>query len=648
MLAALGRVVVAWMLLLPLVAQAAAQWSTADVPGAQPALIQVQAGEAEALVRAAQTQALGWSHVNWRDAALDRVGLERLLARSERVDRSQLVLMGGGTRASALLALSAQLLRLPNPPARLRGLVLQVEATGAWPSLPKSNDWPALLLSYRRDDAQARRAAFALARNARAAGAAVWLQPREAAASAADADLLPGWLATLGIARVRRFEDALVRSYPAASKRSIETALLALAQQLHDAAGAGKSLQVHVSDRQGGAFELLVDADARLLRRDGRGVVAEFDAQQALRSVYGDLLASPRIDLAAAQPLLHPETGSTLLAIPVRLELAGGSIGVLLLRHADGSYGMIDLGDGGALEALLPSPEAADRGHAWWGLRAQADADGHRLTRIELQPVLPRRGLWWDPSHAGSALDLQPVPGGYSAVFATYDEAGASRWYLATGRIEGQRFVSAAGGLQLMRRDPAMAPPHPDRALGGRIDIDFSVAAEHPACKRRSAGAAQLALLSVQLPGRTESWCIEPVGLLAGVPEHDVNGVWYGGSGDSGWGLSVVSAGDEGRGLVSAMLYFHDREGWPRWAMGAGALGVDGATLTMHGYSQRCRDCRNPETTAQALGELRLRVGGWCGEPELRARLELGDGDPGLRFQRPEMPLQRISESRCD
>ncbi|MBK7145348.1 MAG: hypothetical protein IPH76_09110 [Xanthomonadales bacterium] len=199
-----------------------------------------------------------------------------------------------------------------------------------------------------------------------------------------------------------------------------------------------------------------------------------------------------------------------------------------------------------------------------------------------------------------------------------------------------------------MRRDPALSAPKADRAHSGSIRIDFSVDASHPVCRARQAAAAQLALLSVQHAGRAERWCIEPVALPAGVPDQDVNGVWYGGSGDSGWGLSVLSSGASGRGLISAMLYFHDDAGWPRWAMGAGANGIGGATLTMHDYSLACRDCADASPRAQALGELRLRIGGWCGAPELRASFELGGADASLAFQRQDMPLQRLSQSRCD
>ncbi|MCC6560964.1 MAG: hypothetical protein IT478_06380 [Xanthomonadales bacterium] len=648
----LRRAHIAWILLLtavvPIAVRAEAQWLVPDLPGMRPGVIRIDASEDATAVGSTQLRARGWWYLNWREQTPSQGALERVLAGNAQVDRSHLVLMAAGAKARAAVVLALQLEQAPATAVRLRGLVLRIDGEIEWPQLPVSAEWPALLLGYEAGDALSRQSAFALAGRARAAGAAVWLLPLAESADLANEALLPDWLATLEIVRARRFEDALVRAYAGPHSAALESALSERAQQLRAKRASAGSAGAQVFDLDGSVTELLVDAQARLLRRHGLSAELEFDANAALNAIYGDAGSLLDVDVAAAVPLLHPETGGEVLAIPAHRSAVSGAHSVLLLRHGDGNYGLLDLGDTRAVEALMASPDARDHGHAWWARMAEADARGSRLLRIELQPVHPRRGLWWDPSHPGHALDLQPVAGGHSAVFATYDAAGASRWYLASGRIERGQFATTIDGLQLMRRDPALSAPKADRAHAGSIRVDFSVDASHPVCRARQAAAAQLALLSVQHAGRAERWCIEPVALPAGVPDQDVNGVWYGGSGDSGWGLSVLRSGASGRGLISAMLYFHDDAGWPRWAMGAGANGIGGATLTMHDYSLACRDCADASPRAQALGELRLRIGGWCGAPELRASFELGGADAALAFQRQDMPLQRLSQSRCD
>ena len=649
----LRRAAIVWALLLltaavPITVRAEAQWLAPDLPGMRPGVIRMDGSEDASAAWSAQLLARGWWYLNWRESEPSRGAMERLLAGSVQVDPSHLVLMAAGAKARAAVVLALQLQQAPVAAVRLRGLILQIDGENEWPQLPVSTAWPALLLGYEARDASSRQSAFALARRARAAGAAVWLLPLADGADLANEALLPDWLAALDITRARRFEDALVQAYAGPRRAAIEAALSKRAQQLQDKPAPAGSVETQVFDVDGGVTELFVDAQERLMRRDGLAAELEFDARTALQAVYGDVGSMLEIDIAATVPLLHPETGGEVLAIPAYWSAVSGARSVLLLRHGDGSYGLLDLGDRRAVEALMASPDARDHGHVWWAWMEKADAGGSRLLRIELQPVQPRRGLWWDPSHAGHALDLQPVAGGHSVVFATYDAAGASRWYLANGRIERGQFATTADGLQLLRRDPVLSGPKADRAHAGSIGIDFSVDASHPVCRKRDATAAQLALLSVQHAGRTEIWCIEPVALPAGVPEQDVNGVWYGGSGDSGWGLSVLSSGEVGRGLISAMLYFHDDAGWPRWAMGAGAHGIGGASLTMHSYSLACRDCPDASPRAQALGDLRVRVGGWCGAPELRASFDLGGADAMLAFERADMPLQRISQARCD
>ncbi|HQW82160.1 MAG TPA: hypothetical protein PLQ74_09860 [Pseudomonadota bacterium] len=637
------RVLTSLLLLAACAARATpATWFFPEQPGAAPAVVQLAADDRVAVRLSGVLRGQGFAYANWRDPSYSAAGLGALLDAGHGIDRSRIALVASGDAARSAIAILASAGAATMPP--VRGIALHVDAATDWPELPTVRPWPAMLLTYTIDQPAARDAAFDLAERARVAGAQVWLQP----VATADADFqnagLGSWLSSLKVTRARRFEDALVAPYTGARQETLLAALEAVSPRAADDMAIA-----HIIDADSGRqSDLVLDPQGRILRVSATATVAEFDARNALRAVYGEGKAAVRMGSAVALSLVHPETGTTVLAMAMTLAMPDGTRSVLMLRHADGSYAYLDLNDDRGIRAMLPSNDAQDHGRVWWVLTERADADGGRLLRIALQAGEPHRGLWWDPSHPGEAIDLQPVQGGHSVVFATYDDVGQSRWYLTSGKIIQDRFDASRDGLQLMRRNPALSLPKRDPQRSGSIAIDFAIDARHPICMQRKAVAAQLALLTVNEGGRSRVWCIEPVTLPAGVPEADVNGTWYGGANDSGWGLTVVASGSGDAQLLSAVLYFHDADGWPRWAMGAARAGAAGAVLVMHDYAQGCIGCTDTRLQPRVIGELRLRTDGWCGRPELRAAFDLAAGNADVLFQRGESPLQRVTQARCD
>lgn len=625
-----------WLVASIAVSAAPVTWFRPAEPGAVPGVVHLTADAGDALRYSDALRARGFAYANWRG---DRIGVDawsELLRSGEALDGSRIAIVASGKQVGdAMTLLSAVAPQSLN----LRGMVLRVDEGARWPaSLAAVKQWPSMLLTYAADQPSARASAFALARRARVAGAQVWVQP----ATNDDAAAVAAWLAALGVQRARRFEDATVAAYRGEQHDALANALDQVAPRDHDDA-----VLAQVADGESGQTATLVlDAQGRILRALAGTAVPEFDARGALAAVFGADDIAFRIGPAATHVFLHPETGARVHVLPTTIATAEGSRSLLMLRHADGSYAWLDLNDARRIRAVMASEAASDFGRVWWVLMDATDAGGSRVLRVALQPGEPRRGLWWDPSHPGHALDVQPIQGGHSAVFATFDAQGRSRWLLATGHISQRRFVASKAGLQLMRRDPALSAPKPDPGHTARIAVDFSVDARHPACAARKAQATQLALLSISDARGRLNWCIEPVALPAGVPDADVNGTWYGGANDSGWGLTVVASGEADTRLTSALLYYHDAEGWPRWAMGAARAGEGGAALTMHDYQQSCVGCSEVTLSARPLGELRLRASGWCAQPELRAAFEM-NADATRAFVREEAVLQRVTEARC-
>lgn len=627
-------------------------WFPAEAQDARVTVIHLLAPTTSSGPLGSEMRSPDWNYGAWTMSPSDQVdegGLRRHVANGELrvgLDASRLVLIADAKRAQAAIGLANESQRRHNG-LRLRGVVVEIDEHVEWAQLDTgSAPWPPLLISYAATRRDAREAAFELARRARRAGAAVQLLPH--AQSDVARSLLAttqAWVAALELPRVARFEDAIV-------SRDSRRDQARLAQKLESLLSARNGAEGTVARTGGvdvgGSRSLFVDADGRIEIEDaGQRRSLEFDAPAALQALFGEAVAPVRVSMAAASWISHPETAETMLAIPTQIAVDGSSRSLLLLRRSDASYAYIDLADSRAVEVVQASPESTARGRSLSLLMASSDERASRLMRVDLQQTSPRRGVWWDPSRPGHGIDLQPVEGGHSLVFATFDDAGDSRWYLATGHIAQNRFTASDEGLMLMRRRDPMRAPAADPQARGFVSIDFAIDASHPACRARAADATQLALFQVTRGGRSESWCIEPYPLTAGVPEVDVNGTWYGGRNDSGWGLSIFHGGGGEHSVISALLYFHDADGWPRWAMGGGLGATHGAALTMFDYRLDCAACARPKTLARPLGDLTLRAAGWCGAPELRASAALVAPQSGIDFQREEVELNLVSQRRC-
>ncbi|MCF6289371.1 MAG: hypothetical protein L3J53_09095 [Proteobacteria bacterium] len=64
------------------------------------------------------------------------------------------------------------------------------------------------------------------------------------------------------------------------------------------------------------------------------------------------------------------------------------------------------------------------------------------------------------------------------------------------------------------------------------------------------------------------SWSIRPVITPAQAPANDLSGLWWAGSDDAGWGISLSFVQRQNSQEVVAIVYLYDENGEPRWLLG--------------------------------------------------------------------------------
>jgi acetyl esterase/lipase len=442
-------------------------------------------------------------------------------------------------------------------------------------------------------------------------------------------------------------------------------------------ASAAVAAMSAVADPAGAGHDVLLLAQARsgrILRVDpmtGYGMTLEVDIAAGFAEVWGGV--APRVDFGANTfvALKHPETADQVHAIGLGIlhpdaKQSPHNGAWYLLRQSDGSYSYglnYDFADpptaGASLRsvrAIAATPFAEDQGRTLYfgGYQAEAaDRDTAWIYRGELPVAAPQRGLWWDRQHSGHGLDLQPVAGRWMLTLATYDSAGEPVWYAALGQIVGNRFEAERGALTRYRyamdRDP---PQRKNVQQSGDVSIRFGLAGDQGACAKDGVDrrdAVALAELALSIEGRDSLWCIEPMRFAeAGVARSDVNGLWYAGPGDTGWGISLVERGVDGRSLGVAYVYYYDADGEPRWALGTAPV-VDGnARYSLKEFAGYCPGCERKPISSKPVGEFVHRLDGYCGDVHGTGEVDIGNSKSDQsRFVRSRFPMDRISTAAC-
>lgn len=235
-------------------------------------------------------------------------------------------------------------------------------------------------------------------------------------------------------------------------------------------------------------------------------------------------------------------------------------------------------------------------------------------------PARPMPSNWYDPFHSGHGIDLRRIIADpdlgdiYYVVFYTFDAEGRPDVYTSVGRLVDGVFVSGPDAyghsLQHVRYDAANRRAVLDPSTGGRLLIDFNQAASAPACRSGDrSDAAQLAVMDWGIDGSGAQWCIQPIVATEQHPVPDFNGLWYAGSSDSGWGVSILDVDrSPGRSHLTTVIYYPDERGALRWAIGESGAFRSGEPFPLLGLTGYCRTCTPVPRTATEIGSIALEL----------------------------------------
>jgi C-terminal processing protease CtpA/Prc len=261
---------------------------------------------------------------------------------------------------------------------------------------------------------------------------------------------------------------------------------------------------------------------------------------------------------------------------------------------------------------------------------------------------VPASAVYYDPAHDGHGFDLSHAGEKQVVVNYTYRPDGTPIWYLATGSTRKGVFQLDEDGYASYTYDyeTGASTPHPvDQAM---FTLDFKAGQQQIECAIANPSSREFpASLDWRQQDDVRRWCPQLYRFDAPEPLRPVNGLWYAGEEDRGWGLTVRL---QGRTLF-AVLYFYDQSGEPTWALGSAQVSPDwpsnGAVsfdlFETEGY---CFSCDRRPVVSRKIGRMELLLAGASRifTEDNWVSIEVQAGDDAEPWVRDHTPLVILSD----
>jgi hypothetical protein len=180
--------------------------------------------------------------------------------------------------------------------------------------------------------------------------------------------------------------------------------------------------------------------------------------------------------------------------------------------------------------------------------------------------------VYYDPAHDGHGFDLSHVGKRSVIVNYTYRPDGTPVWYLATGSTAEGVFRLDEGSYASNTYDYAQGTAQPQSVEQALFTLDFKAGRQQIECAIANPSSREFAAsLDWRQSDDATRWCPELYRFDTAEPLRSIDGLWYAGEQDRGWGLTVRMQGR----TVFVVLYFYDQSGQPVWAIASGKVPGD-------------------------------------------------------------------------
>jgi hypothetical protein len=211
-------------------------------------------------------------------------------------------------------------------------------------------------------------------------------------------------------------------------------------------------------------------------------------------------------------------------------------------------------------------------------------------------------GLGYDRSRDGHGFDLHKINNTYVLYFYTHDASGNPEWLLGLAEIESGVIE---GKFLRFQYDSSQSPSlTQEEDFDGEFRLDFTKGLESSACKDGIArdNALQVSEFFWRVGEESSTWCTEFLAIgndPASSPYY--GGVWYAGESDSGFGFTMNHMDN----TVSALVYYYDADGQPRWALGVAP--DDAEQIQLNHHDAYCRTCTPKPMEITPAGTLTIQ-----------------------------------------
>lgn len=176
-------------------------------------------------------------------------------------------------------------------------------------------------------------------------------------------------------------------------------------------------------------------------------------------------------------------------------------------------------------------------------------------------------GLFFNRSRSGHGFSIDNIGRDnlYYSVFYTYDNEGKPQWFSMLNRYQASETKSYSeltniNGNDILRyiydyNTQSTTFDDSPEYLGRLVFLSDQI-------------GSNLTQASYQIGYNYVHWPLEQLIADSSKPDVDLSGIWWAGSNDSGWGISLSFVQRENNQEVVAILYYYDDQGQPSWLIG--------------------------------------------------------------------------------